>query len=112
MKTLENALARVWYWLALGALACFAVSCAYTRAKPDGSYEEVGEDLVEGVTVGSDVVGAVVEGVERVDPGKLIEDAASGNWQGVAYVLAGVVLTAAGAYAARKKWRKGKVKSA
>jgi hypothetical protein len=106
VKRIENALARIWPWLAVAALGCMLAACAYTVRRPDGTYEEVGRDAIEGVTVGSDTIGAVVEAVQPEAVQEAVEDAASGNWLAVGVTVLGVIVAAVGGYKARKRWRR------
>lgn len=107
----EDLLAKLWPLL-LGLVLVGAVaSCAYTDLVQDPEtgdtvLVEKGEDLVPGITVGSDVIGAAKDAAESVDVPEAIEDATSGNWFGLGAAILGALSVFAGGYAARKKLRK------
>jgi hypothetical protein len=100
----ETGLSRVWWILAALAIAA-SLSCAYSRPDGEGGFETVGQDLIEGVTIGEDAVGAVVDAISTVDPGRVVEDVRSGNWLEIVLLAFGLGSAGVGGYVARKKWR-------
>lgn len=103
--TVELFLARTWHWFALGTCALLLFSCAYSQLQPDGTLTTVGEDLIPGVTVGEDVVGAVVDAVKTAPVGDVVEAAKSGNWPGIILIVLSMFGVGVGGYIARKKIR-------
>lgn len=100
----EDGLAQIWWILALLAFVAM-VSCAYSRFNEAGELETVGTDVIEGVTAGEDVVGAVVDAVKNVDPTEVIEDVRGGDWLSIVALVLGLGSAGVGGYIARKKWR-------
>lgn len=106
--TVELFFAKHWRKFALLTCALMLVSCAYSRLTPDGGIETVGQDIIPGVTVGEDVIGAVVDAVEQAPVGDLIEAVRTSDWLSVGYFLLALGGIGVGGYIARKKIRNRK----
>lgn len=124
LRSTEDALARVW-WLLAVALLVFSLACSsgcrFSRVVPgpDGqpTIATEGSDIIPAVpdaieeatdTPGlvEDAVGSVVEAVEKTDVKGAVEDVSEGDWFGLAWKLVALVSLIGGGYTLRRKLRK------
>jgi len=104
-ETVESFLSRHWRVLGVATCLLMVVSCAYSRFTPSGELETVGQDIIPGVTVGADVVGAVVDAAKDVPVGDALDAVSSGSWLNLAGIVIAFVGAAVGGVIARKKYR-------
>ena len=93
--------------LLVGAVA----SCAYSELVRDPETGEVvlvdeGENVIPGITIGEDVIGAARDAAKTVDVPEVVKDVQDSNWLGIGAAIAAVLSVFFGGYAARKKLRK------
>jgi hypothetical protein len=110
-RAAEDFLAAAWKPILLGLVVLACAACAMSRIVKDPITGEdtlvtTGTDIIPGVTVGEDIVGAGAEAVESVNPGDVIEKVQSGDWLGLGALVAGVAALFIGGIAARKKLRR------
>jgi len=124
LRKTEDALASVWWLLAITLLA-FSLACSsgcrFSRvvSGPDGQPTIVteGSDLIPAVpeAIGDatdtpglveDAVGSVVEAVEKTDVKGAVEDVSEGDWFGLTWKLVALISLIGGGYTLRRKLRK------